>query len=185
MKAIGSRLLARLEAARATARDPIERACLRAEHAGYRARQGHCDEARVELSALHAQFDPQPHAAVSAWLYLVEGWVAFHESADALAQDRFKRAHALSAAAGLTKPQALSAAWLAQLDHAHRQVDSMARHILEALRLAGPPDHAARSRASLVAAQAYEFAERADLAQPWYGRARDQAQLDGDDQTVG
>jgi hypothetical protein len=137
------------------------------------------------LSALQAQFERQPHPAVSAWLCLAEGWVALQGSADALAHDRFKRAHALSAAAGLTTLQALSAAWLAQLDHAHRQVDSMARHILEALRLAGPTDHGARARASLVAAQAYEFAERADLAQPWYGRARDQAQLDGDDQTLG
>lgn len=185
MKAIGSRLLARLEAARATARDPIERACLRAEHAGHRARQGHLDEAGVELRALHAQFEGQPHPAVSAWLCLAEGWMAHSGRSDASAHDRIKRAHALSVAAGLTKLQALSAAWLAQLDYAHRQLDAMALHTVEALRLAGPADHAARARASLVAAQAYEFAERPDLAQPWYGRARDQAQLDGDDQTLG
>lgn len=185
MKAIGSRLLARIEAARAATRDPIERACLRAEHAGYRARQGHCDEARAELSALHAQFAREPHPAVSAWLCLAEGWVALQGSTVAVAQDRFKRAHALSVAAALNRLQALSAAWLAHLHHAHRQMDAMARHTLEALRLAGPTDHAARSRACLVAAQAYEFAERADLAQPWYGRAREQAQLDGDDQTLG
>ncbi|MEO6031425.1 MAG: hypothetical protein ABIP61_05915, partial [Burkholderiaceae bacterium] len=185
MKAAGSRLLARLEAARAAARDPIEQACLRAEHAGYRARQGRGDEARAELRALHTQFDRQPHPAVSVWLCLVEGWVAHDGSADARVHDRFKRAHALSMAAGLTRLQALSAAWLAHLDHAHRQMDAMARHTIEALHLAEPADHAARARACLVAAQAYEFAERSDLAQPWSGRAREQAQLDGDDQTLG
>ena len=185
MNVIGSRLLARLEAARTATRDPIERACLRAEHAGYRARQGHCDEARAELSALHAQFERQPHPAVSAWLCLAEGWVALQGSVAALAHDRFKRAHALSVAAGLTRLQALSAAWLAHLNHAHRHIDAMARHTIEALRLAGPTDHGARSRACLVVAQAYEFAERSDLAQPWYGRARERAQLDGDDQTLG
>jgi tetratricopeptide (TPR) repeat protein len=44
--------------------------------------------------------------------------------------------------------------------------------------------HSARSRASLVLAQALHLAGRLDLALPWYRKARDHAVADGDDATT-
>ena len=83
MKAPQSRLLARLDGALARTRHPVEAACLRAERAGFLARLGHLDAARAAAQALHAQFDTQPHAAVSSWLCLVDGWVLHAEAGGA------------------------------------------------------------------------------------------------------
>ena len=60
-----------------------------------------------------------------------------------------RRAHALSKAAGLSQLQALSAAWLAQMDYLRLDLQSMASNLVTALKLAEPNNHSARSRASL------------------------------------
>lgn len=185
MKAPQSRLLARLDGALARTRHPVEAACLRAERAGFLARLGHLDAARATVQALHAQFDTQPHAAVSSWLCLVEGWLLQAEAGGgAGARDRFKRAQALSAAAGLAPLQALSAAWLAHLAYLADDVDDMVRHVSLALGLAAPHQHDARARACMVVALGYDFAECPDRAQPWYLRAREHANADGDETTL-
>jgi len=184
MKLPTSRLLARLDAALAKTRDPVEAACLRTERAGFLARHGHMEEAQAEFAALHAQFDPRPQAAVSIWLCIAEGWLLHYGSLSAVARDKMKRAQALSAAAKLTRLHALSSAWLAQMDYAHGDWEAMARNAALALQLAGADQHAARARACLVVAVAYHFAERLDRAQPWYARAREHASADGDETTL-
>src|SRR5205085_11523468 len=122
-------LLARLDAALARARQPVEVACLRAERAGFLARLGRFDEARAVLGSLHAQFDPRPHAAVSAWLCLVEGWMLHFGNFGAGARDKMKRAQALSAAAGLQPLQALSSAWLAHMDYLADDIVETVRNV--------------------------------------------------------
>lgn len=184
MKSADSKLLARLDAALAATRDPIRSACLRAERAGYRARQGHFDEARRELDGLRLPFAMQPHPEVSIWLCLLEGWIAYYENLDHSALDRMKRARALSAAAHLDNLHALSAAWLAHLHYAYNEFEPAARMVDEALALASADGHAAQARASLVVAEACHFAGRFDLAQPWYVQARTQARADDDVQTL-
>jgi tetratricopeptide (TPR) repeat protein len=79
---------------------------------------------------------------------------------------------------------ALSAAWLAQMDFTRLDIEALAQHAGEALRLADPDQHAARSRASLVVAQALHLAGRMDLALHWYTRTRDHANAEGDDAAV-
>jgi len=184
MKSADSKLLARLDAALAATRDPIRSACLRAERAGYRARQGHFDEARRELDGLRLPFAMHPHPEVSIWLCLLEGWIAYYENLDHSALDRMKRARALSAAAHLDNLHAISAAWLAHLHYAYNEFDQAARMVEEALGLAGADGHAAQARASLVVAEACHFAGRFDLAQPWYVEARTHARADDDVQTL-
>ncbi len=184
MKSADSKLLARLDAALAATRDPIRTACLRAERAGYRARQGHFDRAREELDSLRLQFAMHPHPEVSIWLSLLEGWIAYYENLDHSALDWMKRARALGAAAHLDNLHAIGAAWLAHLHYAYNEFEQAARMVDEALALAPPSEHAARARASLVVAEACHFAGRFDLAQPWYVEARTHARADDDAQTL-
>jgi hypothetical protein len=178
-----SRLLARLDAALARTRQPVEAACLRAERAGFLARYGHFTEAQAELDSLHAQFDAQPNPAVSAWLCIAEGWLLHFSSLSSGARDKMKRAQALSAAAGLTPLHALSSAWLSHMDYTHNDADAFVRNVSLALKLAAPDHHSARARACMVVSLGYHFAERIDRAQPWYARAREHAVADGDETT--
>ncbi|MDH3209991.1 MAG: hypothetical protein OEL91_06405, partial [Burkholderiaceae bacterium] len=176
-----SRLLASLDERIARASDPLEDACLRAERASLLARQGHLDLARAELAALHARFDQNPSVVVSAWVSVAEGLVMYFSNLGGLARDKMLRALALSTAAQVCELEALGAAWLAQMDFAHMDLDRMTRNVVLALQRAAPDHHSARSRACLVAAQAYHWAERLDLSLPWYARARQHATSEGDE----
>jgi hypothetical protein len=180
----GSRLLARLDADLRRALHPIDRACLRAERAAQLARHGQYDAASNEITALHATFDRQPSVAVSAWLCLAEGCLAYFTSLSGSARDKMQRAQALSAAARLPRIHALSVAWLAHMDYVHLDAESTAKHVRLALSLAEPGELAALARACLVVGMALQYAERNDLAQPWYARARECASLEGDEATL-
>jgi hypothetical protein len=179
-----SRILSRLDGEIAAERDPLRVDCLRAERAAYLARQGQAPEAEAEVAALHQRHDAHPRIEISAWLSLAEGLLSFFSDMGPVAIDKMRRAHALSEAAGLTQMQALSAAWLAHLEYLRFNVPAMARHLGQSLRLALPENHGAQARASLVMAEAYHISERIDLALPWYSRAREHANADGDEQTI-
>lgn len=176
-----ARLLARLDAAIAASRQPVATACLRAERAVFLARQGRLDEARRAIDELQAQWSLRPQAAVSAWVALAEAMHGYFSDLGAGAHDKLLRAHALSAAAGLAPLQALAAAWLAHVDFDRRDDARMAQHVTQALTLAAPDHHSARSRACLVVSRGYHFAQRLDRAQPWYRQAREHALAEGDD----
>lgn len=180
----GSRLLARLEAEIRRTPHPVDNACLRAERASQLARVGQYDSAREEIAALHAAFDRQANPAVSAWLCLAEGCLTYYTSLGGAARDRIQRAHALSAAAQLTRIHALSAAWLAHMDYAQLDLEAMAQHVRQALQMAAPSHLSTIARAALVVGVAYHYAQRLDLAQPWYARARDCASAEGDEATL-
>lgn len=175
-----SRLQLRLEEGIRNARSTFEADCLRAERAGYLARIGQFDEVRAELAALHERYDSRPNAEISAWLNLVEGLLIYFSAVGSPANDKVKRSFALSTAAGLKPLQAISSAWLAQFDYARADFKSTASTIRISLQLAAPNHNSARSRASLVVAQALHFAYKSDLAFPWYRRARDHAVAEGD-----
>ena len=180
----GSRLLARLDSDIRRTFDPVDAACLRAERAMQLARHGQFEQAHQEMAALHAGFDRRPTASVSAWICLAEGCVAYFTSLSNAARDKMQRAHAISAAANLTRIRAISAAWLAHMDFAQFDLEATSRHAREALELADPSNLAAVSRACLVVGVAYHFANRLDLAQPWFVRARECASAEGDEATL-
>lgn len=179
-----SRLQLRLEERIRSARSTFEADCLRAERAGYLARIGQFDEVRVELAALHDRYDPHPNAEISAWLNLVEGLMIYFSAVGSPTGDKMKRSFALSYAANLTSLQAVSSAWLAQFDYVRVDIYSMAANLRISLKAAVSSNHSARSRASLVVAQALHLAGRPDFALPWYRRARDHAVAEGDDATT-
>lgn len=176
----GSRALARVEAAIAAAADPHDAACRRAERAALLARHGHLEQARAQLDAL----PPKPPPRVAAWIALAEGLVRYFGDLDAGARERVHAAFEGSAATRQASLHALAAAWLAHMDYVQHDTPAMTRHLAQALQLAGPNDHSARSRASLVAALGFHHAGRQDLALPWYRAARQHAVAEGDDATL-
>lgn len=180
----GSRLLARLDADIRRTYDPVDNACLRAERASQLARLGQFDAANQEIAALHASFDRQSIAQVSAWICFAEGCVSYFSSLSNAARDKMQRAHAISAAAHLPRIQALSAAWLAHMDFAQLDAEATVSHVRQALELADATNLPALARACLVIGVAYHFAERLDLAQPWYVRSRECASAEGDEATL-
>ncbi|MEO5697961.1 MAG: hypothetical protein ABIQ60_12605 [Burkholderiaceae bacterium] len=178
-----SRMELRLEGEIA-ASSSLQAACKRAELASCRARLGRFSQARAELDALHREWAHRPHVQLSAWTHLAEGLFDHFTGVRTDGTDRVRRAHALCIAGDLTPLRAICAGWLAQWACAGLDMDRLALHVREALHHAGPQHHVARSRATLVAAQALNFAGRMDLAQPWYRRSQDHATDDGDDVTI-
>ena len=180
-----SRLLSQLDARITATSDPFAADCLRAERACYLARQGHFNEVNAVLLDLRRRYELSPHAAISSWLNMAEGLLSHFSNMGSLARDKFRRAFAMSAAAGLRPLHALSAAWLANMDYHQEDIVSMVRHVAQSLQLADGAHHSARSRANLVVAHAYHLAGRLDLALPWYACARRHASAEGDDATIG
>ena len=180
-----SRMELRLEAEIAGAATPMEADCKRAELAGYHARLGRFDEARSTLSTLRQRYGQRPNAAISSWLNLVEGLVGHFSDMDPAARDKVLRAHALSAAAGLTSIRALSAAWLAHLEYARLDVEAMSTHVREAFQLSAPTQDVVRSRACLVVAQALHLSGKYSESVVWYQRTRFHSNRCGDEATLG
>ena len=112
-----SRLLLRLEAEIAGARTQLDADCKRAERAVYLARVGRFDQARAEVAGLQEAYARSPNARISSWLHLVVGLVEHFRDMNPKARDSILRAFALSSSANLVEMQALSAAWLAQMDY--------------------------------------------------------------------
>ena len=166
------------------ARSALEADCKRAELAAYRARLGHLDDAGATLSALRQKNERQPQIALSAWIHLAQGIAAYFGDGGVSRTDGVQRAHALCLAGGLHELRAVCAAWLAQWDYSRSDMVALAGHVHEVLQMAAPQNHAARSRANLVGAQALHLAARPDLARPWYLRAREHAVADGDEATL-
>ena len=179
-----SRLLQRLDADIAAERNPFRADILRAERAACLARQGEAEKARREITELHQRYDARPNVEMSAWVSLAESLVSFMSDLGSGGLDKMRRARALSQAAGLTNLHSLCAAWLAHMEYTTFDIELMAQHVGESLKLAPKDFHSARSRASLVMAQALHLAGQMDLASPWYKRAHDHAIAEGDEATT-
>lgn len=178
------RLLERLDYGINNGRIPREIPFLRAERAVLLVRMGDIERARREIGTLRALPDAQTNQALNAWLWLAEGLADFFENLGSGARDRVLRAYALATGAKAPRIQALSAAWVAHLDFHAQDHAATIEHVRACLKLANADHHSARSRAALVLAGAYHFADREDLAQPWYVRARAEASLEGDGITL-
>ncbi|MGY4830965.1 hypothetical protein ACVNIS_20500 [Sphaerotilaceae bacterium SBD11-9] len=179
-----SRLLNHLDVAIAAA-SPIPADCLRAERVALLARQGQMAEARSTLAALQERYAKKPDLSVSAWLSLAEAHVNYFSDLNRSARDKMSRAYALGTAARDTRLRALSMAWLAHMDYVDHDLEALARHIRECFELAQPDHHAAQARGCLVVAMSYHFGGRFDAAQPWYAKARQHANAEGDEAMLG
>jgi tetratricopeptide (TPR) repeat protein len=176
-------LRGRLEAAIDSASDAASALCLRAERAALLARLGHRQQARAELSVLRALEMNRPNPRLDAWLCLAEGLADYFDDLQTTARARIVEAYSRSLPARDSALHALAAAWLAHLDYMRRDIDGLVRYAAQALHLAGADDHAARSRACLVVAEAWHSAGRFDTAMPWYRYARLHASHLGDEAT--
>jgi tetratricopeptide (TPR) repeat protein len=184
MKAMKETYLLLIEAEIARAPDRVSADCLRAKLAAYLVRQGRLVEANLLIDDLRARYAAHPVAAISSWLNLVEGLRLVFNGRNADAIDRMLRAHALASAAGLLPMRALCAGWLANLKFGALDVEAVAERLLEALQFSADADHQALSRACLVAAVALHFANRYDLARPWYQSSQIHAVKEGDEATL-
>ena len=180
-----SRMEVLLDAEIASSRDQLAADCKRAELGAYWARLGRFEDASALLAELRGRNELKPQVELSAWVHLADGLLAYFRNGGASKADGVLRAYALCAAAGLQDLRAICAAWLAQWDYTRVDIVSLVRHVREALELADRRNHAGRSRANLVGAQALHLAGRLDLAQVWYRRSRDHALASSDDATIG
>ena len=177
-----SRLLAKLDAAIATAGHPIEARCLRAERAGLLARQGQLEASRAAIDELTAQLAWAPNPTLRAWLALAEGLHGYYSALGCAAQEQVEQAWRLARdGPAMPRLHALAAAWLANMAFANDDMPRMAALVREALDTAAPEHHAARARAALVAGYAYHFASAGVRAQPWYEASRRHAIAEGDE----
>ena len=177
-------MLARLGAEMAAAAMPLRADCKRAERAAYLARLGRFDEALSAIQEVQQRYDRTPQIEVSIWLNIAQGLFDYFNNVGISKNDRLQRAYALSSASGHDALRALCAAWLAQWSYVRFDAEALAGYVREAFELSSPEHHSARSRASLVAAQALHLAGRSDLAKTWYLRAREHAAAESDDTTI-
>ena len=182
MTQLRSRLMVKLDAAIAAARNPIESRCLRAERVALLARQGQLQAARSLLDELNTQLAWQPNTPLRAWLEWAEGLHDHYSSLGHGARSHIEQAYALAqSAATLQRLHALAAAWLAVMAFADDDMPRVAALLREAFDTALPEHHGARARAALVAGDVYHAAAGAVRAQPWYEAARRHAIADGDE----
>lgn len=179
-----SRYLDQIDAEIANTLDELSADCLRAKRAAYLIRQGYNDEAAVIVEQLHVRYDSKPNAKISSWLNLVEGLKFVFGGLEVAAFDKMQRALALATAANLPSMRSLCAGWLANLKFGLLEIKGMGDRLEEALYVARKFDHQALARAGLVCAVALHFANRYDLARPWYKAARSHAAEEADDATV-
>jgi len=179
-----SRLLLRLESEAANAKTTLEADCKRAEIAIYWARQGRLDDATREVEEVRARYSKNSAVEISIRANLAEALIEYFGNFGTPTIDGVQRAYALSVAAGHNSMRAVCAAWLAQLAYFKLDMRELARFAREALKYSTPSNYMARSRSSLVIAQALHLAGRPDLAKLWYSRSRLSATEDGDDATI-
>ncbi|WP_428421610.1 hypothetical protein [Methylibium sp.] len=181
---MNSRLLACLDAAIAQAVDAVEADVLRAERVSLLAREGRVAEARSALAPLQRRLHLRPNAATATAVALADAMVDYFSDLSGQARAKLQQALSLSLSANRVPLQAVCLAWLAHLDYVHGEMEGVAQHASQALRLAAPDHHSARSRACLVVAMSYHHAGRLDRAQAWYAQARQHASAEGDAATI-
>jgi tetratricopeptide (TPR) repeat protein len=173
--------LQRIDSEIAAITDPIRIDCLRAEQACYLVRQGYFEAARTIVDSIRLHHAARPTTETSIWLHMYEAHKCVNSADYTVAIDRFRRALALAASAGLPSLEAISAAWLAQMFWQRQELLQMKAYIDRALKTANPTDSAAYWRVCLVVAQALHHAARPELAAPWYTCARYHAGMKSDD----
>lgn len=179
-----SRYLARLDEQIAAAGSTVDADCLRAEKAAYLARQGRREEAEGLITAVQLRYSGRPRAEISTRVNLAQAMIEHFGQMKPTARDRVLRAQALAAASGLNELDALSSAWLAQLDYGRNDFVSMERNLRRSLSLANSSSHLVLERAYMVAGQAFHFAGHYSLARPWYDACHRQITALGDDASL-
>jgi hypothetical protein len=137
------------------------------------------EEAAVILKDVRSRasaYDPR----LSAWMMFCEGLMEhFGTLADKACRD-FKRAYAVSVAAGDMELAAIASAWVAHAEFCAGHLAGVPGPLVQAFTYANRSNGAARARACLVVADMYNCTGDQISARPWYKRAREAAVHDGD-----
>jgi len=181
---VPTRLIERLDRAIGAADDPLQREYLKAERAGAIARLGLLPDARFALSGLRGRNARHKDTLLSAWISLLEGQIDHFDSIAPKAIDKFEKARELAESAGNAPLQALASAWLANCAFNAADVPALTRYATTALKLAGPDQHTAQARASVVLADAYLCCDDEANSHAWYVRARAHASAEGDSSMI-
>ena len=163
--------------------DPVRALMLAAEHAALLARHGFQDEAEAALAEVRRRHDTRPHPVLTPLVNLADGIVTHYTLGTAHSVQKMRRAHALARASRHAPTQALVSAWLAHCLWNQHDLDGALPHIREALALAAPDDHRARSRVGLVVAEIIALSGDTWTAERWFAVARGHAASAGDDAT--
>jgi hypothetical protein len=166
------------------ARSQLDRNCLLAELAAHWSRLGYFKESQNTIIALKEENRKNPQIRLSIWIHFADGLLGYFQNVGVEKNDSIRRAYGLSCAGGAPELQAISAAWLAQIEYSKLNIETLVKFVKESLSLASMENHSARSRACLVVAEALHMANRYDLAQPWYQRCRYHALANLDDVTI-
>jgi len=161
------------------------RAEIDAQIAYHASRIGRFDLARNIIDRIRSEAELCHPPSVAIWIILAEGILAYFEKLDIGSSDRFRRAHALSAALSLNDLRALSSAWLAHADFGLCKYDSMVNCINDCLFYNRAVGNLASSRVGLVLADSYLYSGDLAESRRWYEAARQSAILDGDRATLG
>jgi hypothetical protein len=179
-----SRLLTTLNVQAGSTKDPVVWARAVCRAASHFAAHGKTDEALIAIKNVRNQFGKDLHINIASWLMLAEGVLHYFHAKVPEAYDRIRRAYGLAIALRNDSAFPICAAWMAHLEFEACKYSEMAKHLEEAILTAGPADHQALARSSLILAVAYHIAGEFEKSRPWYEKARLNAAAEGDDATV-
>jgi tetratricopeptide (TPR) repeat protein len=177
-------MLARLESEISREKDSVTRDCKKLERAAYLARMGSLAEAISTVTEVREIYVSNPNAKISSWTHLADGLIDHFTNLSCSSRQKILRAYALSSAASLVETRSICAAWLAHLEYASSNFESMIKYANEALDLSLKFNNAAATRSALIVALAYHFAGGTESASPWYRFVRLVATMQGDEATI-
>ncbi|QTN23885.1 hypothetical protein HZ992_02445 [Rhizobacter sp. AJA081-3] len=179
-----SRFLHRLESKISASTDRFSRRCLLAERAAYQARLGCIELSRNDLAIIKGENDSEPHVRVSILINIADGLCHYYEDMSPKASDRYQRARALAVATSQMDLQARVDSYIALLAYGEHRFEQMFAHLDDATRLLSLADRETLCRVCMILGQTLHLANRFDLAQKWYQKARYLANEVADDASM-
>ena len=177
-------MLQRLDALLVHEVDPARRAALLSRKACYLARVGLFDQAQGIVAGLRRDYPQGSSPRASVWIMLAEGLIHTFRHLSGEGLDRIARAEVLAAAMRDRELTAWASAWLAHLQFERSEFTQMARLLDAAFANAGPDEHEALARASMVLANALAACGDFKRANEWYMACRYHAVEAGDEATL-
>jgi hypothetical protein len=171
--------LERLDAAIQSCRSEKEKRILLAKKACALARFSLIEEAAVILKRIkgdESTYEPR----LSAWIAFCGGLIEHFGTLTERAIRAFKRAYAISIAAGDIELAAIASAWIANAEYMAGNLAAVPGALVQTFTHADRGNATARSRACVVVADMHNYVGNIASARAWYKRARDAAVDDGD-----
>jgi hypothetical protein len=173
------RTLEKLDALIQAARSEQEKRILLVKKACALTRFSLIEEANAILQRVRATsgaYEPR----LCAWIMFCEGLMGHFGSLTERASRDFKRAYAVSIAAGDIELGAIASAWIASSEFTAGNLAAVPSALVQTFTHADRSNAAARARACLVIADLYNCAGDSISARAWYKRGRDAAVDEGD-----